>query len=122
MERRGVSPNEVSYNTAIRACGDAGRLSEALALMDEMERKGVKASVVTYGTAVSACQRQGDWKMVRGTTGKRTRGRGRDKREAGIGMNIADDLCVCIRALGRIDNVRAAGWLCGEVKVKGGGP
>lgn len=65
MEREGVSPNEITYNTAIRACGDAGQLSEALDLMDEMERRGVKASVVTYGTAVAACQRTADWKMVR---------------------------------------------------------
>lgn len=69
MEREGVSPNEISYNTAIRACGDAGQLSEALSLMDEMEAKGVKASVVTYGTAVAACQRKADWKMVRGAVG-----------------------------------------------------
>lgn len=66
MEREGVSPNEVSYNTAIRACGDAGRLPEALSLMDDMERNGVRPSVVTYGTAVAACQRQADWEMVRG--------------------------------------------------------
>lgn len=83
MERRGVSPNEVSYNTAIRACGDAGQLGEALALMDEMERKGVKASVVTYGTAVAACQRQGDWKMVRGGGGER---------EVAMGMDVTGGL------------------------------
>lgn len=82
MERRGVSPNEVSYNTAIRACGDAGRLDEALALMDEMDRKGVKASVVTYGTAVAACQRQGDWKMVRREAdGERAEGGGTSGRQ-----------------------------------------
>lgn len=65
MERAGVPPNEISYNTAIRACGGAGELSEALRLMDEMEERGVKASVVTYGTAMAACQKQADWKMVR---------------------------------------------------------
>lgn len=94
-----MSPNEVSYNTAIRACGDAGQLSEALALMDEMERRGVKASVVTYGTAVAACQRQGDWKMVRGggrREGDRERGGGGQRdQERSRDRNVTDGL-VCV--------------------------
>ena len=64
MEKDGVPPNSVTYNTAIRACGDAGALEEALVLLDEMEAKGMKLTVVTYGTAVSACQRRGDWQTV----------------------------------------------------------
>lgn len=72
MEREGVPPNGITYNTAIRACGDAGALGEALDLMDEMEENGVKVTVVTYGTAVSACQRRGDWRTVRARQKKKT--------------------------------------------------
>lgn len=59
-----MPPNGITYNTAIRACGDAGALDEALGLMDEMVEKGVKVTVVTYGTAISACQKRGDWRTV----------------------------------------------------------
>lgn len=65
MESEGVSPNAVTYNTAIRACGAAGALFEALSLMDEMERRRIKFTVVTFGSAVSACQLKGDWQLVR---------------------------------------------------------
>lgn len=74
MESEGVPPNSVTYNTAIRACGDAGALDKALGLLDEMEAKGMKRTVVTYGTAVSACQRKGDWQTVSGVGHKRWRG------------------------------------------------
>lgn len=64
MEDEGVHPNTITYSTAIRACGNAGALQEALKLVDEMEDKRVKLTVATYGSAVSACQRQGNWEMV----------------------------------------------------------
>lgn len=65
MEREGVPPNAVTYNTAMRACGEGGALHEALALLDEMVERRLQLTVVTYGTAITACQKQGDWKMVR---------------------------------------------------------
>ena len=60
-----MPPNNCTYNAAIKACGDAGALPEALELLDEMADKGVELSVVTYGTAIAACQRQAEWRTVR---------------------------------------------------------
>lgn len=65
MEREGVFPNTVTYNTAIRACGDSGALQEGLDLLYDMEENGVKRTVVTYGSAISACHKSCDWQMVR---------------------------------------------------------
>ena len=40
MERRGVRPDLVTYNTAMDALGKAGEYEKALRLFGEVERKG----------------------------------------------------------------------------------
>lgn len=66
MKSEGIAPNTVAYNTAIRACGAAGELTEALQLVDEMEEENMNLTVVTFGSAVFACQLKGEWQLVSG--------------------------------------------------------
>ena len=41
-----------TFVVAMKACGDAGRWTEALALMDDMRRDGTPPMETTYTTAV----------------------------------------------------------------------
>lgn len=60
MEKRGVAPNVITYNAALRACAEARALPRALALADELRGKGLRPTVVTHGTLMTACERVGD--------------------------------------------------------------
>lgn len=42
-----------TFVVAMKACGDAGRWKEALALMEDMRRDGMPPMETTYTTAVS---------------------------------------------------------------------
>lgn len=41
-----------TFVVAMKACGDAGRWEEALAVMDDMRRDGIPPMETTYTTAV----------------------------------------------------------------------
>lgn len=47
-----------TFVVAMKACGDAGRWKEALALMDDMRRDGTPPMETTYTTAVSRARSQ----------------------------------------------------------------
>ncbi|MDB0542748.1 hypothetical protein LBW62_16325 [Ralstonia solanacearum] len=60
----GICPNVVTYSAAISACEKAGRVDEALALLNELKAMGgddpmMRPNVVTYSAAISACEKAG---------------------------------------------------------------
>ncbi|CAD17344.2 putative type III effector protein with ppr repeats [Ralstonia pseudosolanacearum GMI1000] len=60
----GICPNVVTYSAAISACEKAGRMDEALVLLNELKAIGsddpmMRPNVVTYSAAISACEKAG---------------------------------------------------------------
>ncbi|RIJ84932.1 hypothetical protein ACPEAN_18350 (plasmid) [Ralstonia solanacearum] len=60
----GICPNVVTYSAAISACEKAGRVDEALVLLNELKAMGsddpmMRPNVVTYSAAISACEKAG---------------------------------------------------------------
>lgn len=56
-----LHPDVVSFNTAIGACGRAGRWQEALLLLDEISVQGLVPNRVSYNTAAAACGSVNKW-------------------------------------------------------------
>uniref|UniRef100_A0A7S1C1I2 PROP1-like PPR domain-containing protein n=1 Tax=Corethron hystrix TaxID=216773 RepID=A0A7S1C1I2_9STRA len=54
-----VCPNVVTYNAAIKACGEGLNLQGAYALLEEMIAEGIQPNIVTFGTLMTACERIG---------------------------------------------------------------
>jgi len=71
-------PDGVAYALAVGACARAGRLREALGLLDEMKKTtptahlgndnkmlgGKTAEVVAYTAAIGGCAKEGQWKVA----------------------------------------------------------
>ncbi|WP_312026588.1 hypothetical protein [Ralstonia pseudosolanacearum] len=60
----GICPNVVTYSAAISACEKAGRMDEALVLLNELKAIDsddpmMRPNVVTYSAAISACEKAG---------------------------------------------------------------
>lgn len=60
----GICPNVVTYSAAISACEKAGRMDEALVLLNELKAIDsddpmMQPNVVTYSAAISACEKAG---------------------------------------------------------------
>ncbi|CAM9944235.1 unnamed protein product, partial [Phaeothamnion confervicola] len=56
----GLSPNVVSFTAAMRALATSGKVTEALALLQEMEEGGIAPNERTYAAALGACAAAGD--------------------------------------------------------------
>lgn len=54
-------PDTISFNTAIGACGAAGRWEEALVLLDEISARGLSPTAASFHTAAAACTRAEKW-------------------------------------------------------------
>lgn len=61
MQAKGVAPNTIAYNCAIRACGTAELWPAALSLLDDMRVDGVRPSIITINAALLACERGQQW-------------------------------------------------------------
>jgi len=48
----GLSPNVVTFTTAVEACANAGNFGSVLSLLDQMSSEGVDPSVVTFSSAL----------------------------------------------------------------------
>lgn len=53
------SPDEVSYSTAIAACGRAGELGHVVGLLDRMPGQGLTPGAAAFTTAMAACRKGG---------------------------------------------------------------
>lgn len=79
-----VQPDVVTYNSVLKALGNAGRLDFAarlfqvrcsgalrqqspLATTQDMRRRGIEPSITTYGTLLTAAADGGDLRMLRDT-------------------------------------------------------
>lgn len=59
-----LSPDAVSYNTAIKACSAALRLKESLDLYTEMQGKGVPPNLTTFNSLISAMSEAGHAELL----------------------------------------------------------
>ena len=58
------SPDLVSFNTAMGACGRARRWEEALRLLEELRGFGFCPDMVSFNTAAAACARAEKWDLA----------------------------------------------------------
>ena len=61
-----MSPNVVTFNTVINACGKAGRAADAEAVLASMDEHGLQPDKVSFTALVDAYGRAGEVEMVRG--------------------------------------------------------
>jgi pentatricopeptide repeat domain-containing protein 1 len=60
MEQAGVSPNVITYSSAITACDRAGEWQQALQLQKHMtDVAAVQPNAITYSAVMSALARKG---------------------------------------------------------------
>ncbi|CAM9381903.1 unnamed protein product, partial [Hapterophycus canaliculatus] len=68
MEKRGVEPDVVTYNSLINVLRWGGQREKALTIVEEMNTKGaaggVRPDVITYNSAIAACASGGEWKKA----------------------------------------------------------
>ena len=64
MKEAGVKPDAISYSSAIKACGAAGRWKEALNIISIMQKGGpsIRPNRISYTNAITACGRSGQYK------------------------------------------------------------
>ena len=72
MEANGISPTEVSYSVAIKACGKSGQWENALDLLDGMRSKKMKINIYVYNAAIGAMAKAAKQriKTIHNNTGK----------------------------------------------------
>ena len=58
------SPDLISFNTAMGACGRARRWEEALRLLEELRGLGFSPDMVSFNTAAAACARVEKWDLA----------------------------------------------------------
>ena len=61
IEEPAPPPDLVSFNTAMGACGKAGRWEEALGFLSELPDFGLSPDAISYNTAAAACARAEKW-------------------------------------------------------------
>lgn len=49
---QGLSPNIVTFTTAVEACASAGKYDVVLSLLEQMSSEGVDPTVVTFSSAL----------------------------------------------------------------------
>lgn len=76
MRENGLTPDEVTFSTAVTACGRAGEWERALSLLDEMatERECLTPDVVAINAAIDACGRAGQCQQALDLLGRMMRG------------------------------------------------
>lgn len=57
----GLTPNVISFSTAISACIGP---DSVLRLLDEMETRAVAPNAVTYSAAINVCEKAGAWELA----------------------------------------------------------
>ncbi|XP_044460843.1 pentatricopeptide repeat-containing protein At3g13160, mitochondrial-like isoform X1 [Mangifera indica] len=53
-KKLGIEPDQVSYNTVVKAYCEMGSLDSAIMLLDDMEKKGVEPDRITFNTLLHA--------------------------------------------------------------------
>lgn len=63
MKETGVQPDAISYSSAIKTCGAAGRWKEALEIISIMKKGGplTRPNRISYTNAITACGRCGEY-------------------------------------------------------------
>eukprot|EP00434_Breviolum_minutum_P008207 symbB.v1.2.007238.t1/scaffold401.1/size211429/9 len=70
MQRAGIKPDTVAWNSIISACARDGRAAEAEMWLGEMEASGMKPDVVSYNIVINICAKSGrpqeasDWPPI----------------------------------------------------------
>lgn len=64
MEKNGPEPNIYTYNTITRAFAEAGRIEEAMAVLNSIKRRGLEPDRFTFTTLLIACGRKSNSSRV----------------------------------------------------------
>lgn len=84
LQKDGVAPDIVTYNTCVTITGQAGRLDEALELLRKAsEEAGLTLDVVSYRAALGGLRREKRWEAAVKLLG--------DMQRRGVGP---DEVCV----------------------------
>ncbi len=57
IQRRGLSPDVITYTGLIQACSKGRQAAKALSFLDAMKLAGVPPDAVAYSAAIEACAR-----------------------------------------------------------------
>ena len=61
MQDQGLSPNVITYSSAISACGQSYQWQMAVQLFDDMQWKYLWPNVITFNALISACGHGLQW-------------------------------------------------------------
>ncbi|GLT43114.1 hypothetical protein SLA2020_170850 [Shorea laevis] len=62
----GITPNLVTYNAVIDACGKGGvEFSRVMEIFNEMVRNGIQPDRITFNSLLAVCSRVGAWETAR---------------------------------------------------------
>jgi pentatricopeptide repeat protein len=89
MEKRGMTPNPLSYHAAVSACANAKQWQKAISTMDALSSSGFIGGTATYNAALGACDQ--------GKQGKKAIAYVADMRAAGVALD-ADTYKLAISA------------------------
>ncbi|CAM9250790.1 unnamed protein product [Hapterophycus canaliculatus] len=64
MRREGLTPDKVTFNTAIKAVSSSGQCEKAFSLLAEMKKEGLKPDQISYTGVLSACGQAGEWRAA----------------------------------------------------------
>lgn len=64
MRSEGLSPDHVTYGSAVSAMAKAGQWVRALSLLREMMEEGLAPNLLCYGAAIDACANGRQWQMA----------------------------------------------------------
>ncbi|CAM9588434.1 unnamed protein product [Ectocarpus sp. 13 AM-2016] len=111
MEKDGVAPDIVTYNTCVTIAGQAGRLDQALELLRRAsEEGGLELDVVSYRAALGGLRREKRWEAAVKLLGDmQRRGLGPDEVCTAMAMNTCVAAQQPLRALDLFRDMRDVG-------------
>ena len=64
MKIQALTPDEISFNSAISAAEKAGQWEHAIQLLLKMSAEATAPSTISYNAAISACAKPGEWEAA----------------------------------------------------------
>ncbi len=57
MQKRGLKPDEILYNSLLDGCSKSAQIDLAFDLYEQMLLEGIKPSTITFNSLIDACVR-----------------------------------------------------------------
>lgn len=110
IHESGLTPDEISYATAIDACSKALKSKQAIQLFQEMKNDGIRPNVPIYNAVMNACARDHQWRKSLNFLN--------DMQKQGVDPNIVS-YNVCLSALEKSKKWNLAFDLMKQMRLSG---